>query len=363
MSALGVRCVILSAAKNLKGGFILMTIKEIAMLAGVSRGTVDRVLNNRGAVKPETARRILNIAETVGYSPNLAGKTLAARKKNLKFGYILFSGTSSNLFFKDMRAGIESRIALLKEYGACVEIREVKFADPEAQVFHIDELAALGIDGLVITPIAHPEVIKRLRMMSENNIPVVTANSDVCDSGRLCYVGSDYHKSGETAAGLMNMLTNGNAGIGIIGAPWAECHHERMAGFVKQIDLFYPGLSVISIAENNNDDIESYAVTTSMLKTHPEIDALYLTAAGVVGACRAVQNMGLEGKVRIVSNDATTTTRELVENGVIAATITQQPFTQGAKPLEILLDYVGMGIAPDEEYYYTKIEIKIKENL
>jgi len=69
----------------------MATIKEIAALAGVSRGTVDRVLNDRGAVNPETAEKIRKIAKELDYKPNRAGLVLAAQKKRLKLGVILFS--------------------------------------------------------------------------------------------------------------------------------------------------------------------------------------------------------------------------------------------------------------------------------
>ena len=49
----------------------MATIKEIAALAGVSRGTVDRVLNDRGAVNPETAEKIRKIAKELDYKPCL----------------------------------------------------------------------------------------------------------------------------------------------------------------------------------------------------------------------------------------------------------------------------------------------------
>ena len=62
----------------------MATIKEIADLAGVSRGTVDRVLNNRGAVNAKTAQKVLEIARALHYRPNKAGTALAAQKKNIK---------------------------------------------------------------------------------------------------------------------------------------------------------------------------------------------------------------------------------------------------------------------------------------
>lgn len=69
----------------------MATIKDIAALAGVSRGTVDRVLNNRGSVNPATAEKINEIAKALDYKPNKAGLALAAQKRSWKLGVILFS--------------------------------------------------------------------------------------------------------------------------------------------------------------------------------------------------------------------------------------------------------------------------------
>ena len=67
----------------------MATIKEIAERAGVSRGTVDRVLNNRGAVCAETEERIRAIIKELDYKPNKAGMALAAQKKKYLIGIIL----------------------------------------------------------------------------------------------------------------------------------------------------------------------------------------------------------------------------------------------------------------------------------
>jgi LacI family transcriptional regulator len=340
------------------------TIKEIAELAGVSRGTVDRVLNHRGAVKSATAQKILQIADTLGYSPNLAGKSLAVKKKQLKFGYILFSSTQSNPFFVDVVQGIEDGISMLREFGALVELRYTTVDNPTHQVELIDELVAEGINGLVITPINHPDVQARLARLTANGIPVITTNTDIPNCGRIAYVGSNYHKSGETAAGLMNLICGQTAQVGIImGSPMVLCHSERVNGFMQRAHRMYPGIQVVDTIINNDDDFESFIVTTKMLRQHPEITALYFAAAGVQGACRAVQEEGLAGKLKILCYDATSPVRQLMKDGVIVAAITQQPFTQGKKPLELLLDYVGLDKRPTKEYYYTKIEIKIRENI
>ncbi len=333
------------------------TIKEIARLAGVSRGTVDRVLNNRGAVNPETAEKVREIARAVNYSPNRVGKTLAVKKKRLRFGFILFSSTSSNPFFLDLVRGIEDRTESLKQYGVSVEVRYAAIDKPDLQVQLIDELLALGVDGLAITLINHPTVIARLKKLTATGFPVVTANSDIPECGRIAYVGSHYYKSGETAAGLMNLVCGGEAKVGvIIGSPWVLGHSDRVAGFTNRATEAYPGIRIADTAVNNDDDLDGFSVTLKMLREHPEIDALFLAAAGVGGACRAVEDLGLRGKIKIISYDIYNPIGKLVEEGAIVATITQQAFTQGAKPLD-------MGIKPETDCFYTKIEIKIKENL
>ena len=174
----------------------MVTIKEIARLSGVSRGTVDRVLNNRGSVKPETAEKVMQVIKDVNYSPSRAGKTLAIKKKQLKFGFILFSSTASNPFFLDVVRGIQARADFMKEYGVTVETRYATLDNPQLQVQLIDELINKSINGLAITPINHPIVAEKLKEIAKNGIPVVTSNSDIPNCGRIAYVGSDYYKSG-----------------------------------------------------------------------------------------------------------------------------------------------------------------------
>ena len=340
-----------------------MTIKEIARLSGVSRGTVDRVLNNRGSVNPETAERIRNIINAVNYTPNLAGKTLAIKKKNLKFGFILFD-TEKNPFFADVLKGIHSRFDILDAYGINMEIRFTEPDSPEKQVTAIDELMTHGIHGLAIAAINHPLVISKLKELTSQGIPVVTSNSDAPGCGRVAYIGSNYYETGRTAAGLLNLVCGSSANVGIvIGSQWMHCDSERVSGFTRQIADHYPYIKIVHTAANLSDEFESYTVTSKMLEHHPEINALYLAAAGVTGACRAVDNLGLKNRIKIISHDATPNTCRLIEQGFIAATITQQPFEQGAKPIDILIDLLGMNISPATEKIYTKIDIKIKENL
>ena len=93
----------------------MVTIKKIADLCGVSRGTVDRVINNRGNVKPETKELVLNMAKQLGYKPNPAGKALSARKKHPVVGVLLSS--EGNPFFDEVIRGIKLAAEKYEIYG------------------------------------------------------------------------------------------------------------------------------------------------------------------------------------------------------------------------------------------------------
>lgn len=67
---------------------MVVTIQDIAEEVGVSRGTVDRVLNHRGRVSKETEQRVLEVARRLGYQKSMAGTALAARRKKLQLGFI-----------------------------------------------------------------------------------------------------------------------------------------------------------------------------------------------------------------------------------------------------------------------------------
>lgn len=338
----------------------MATIKEIAALAGVSRGTVDRVLNHRGSVNPATAERIERIARELAYKPNVAGLVLAAQKKRLRLGVILFS--PENPFYLDVLEGVRAKAKELSGYNCTVLIRQIA-SSVEAQLAAIDELVAEEVSGITLAPYNDERIRQKINSLYQEGIPVVTLNTDIENSKRIAYVGSHYTRSGATAAGLLRLLTHGQVNIGIItGSSNILCHTERIAGFTETLRPYAESIHITGIAEVHDDEIESYEKTTALLKEHPEINALYFAAGGVYGGCRSVKALGLDGKLRIVAYDMVPTTRELLRQGTISAVICQQPFVQGSKPLSLLFTYLTTGGLPETEHNYVEADIRIREN-
>lgn len=339
----------------------MATMKEIAELSGVSRGTVDRVLNHRGIVNPETERKVLEIAKLLDYQPNKAGIALAAQKKKLKIGVLLFG--ADNPFFDEVMDGLHKKLDELSIYGCTLAIRRIPF-ELDTQLSVIDELLSEQIHGLILSPYNDTKIQERIDELWEQGIPCVTVNTDIPDSKRIAYVGSDYYKCGQTAAGLLSLMTGGSSRVGVVtGSHNILCHEERVSGFTDLLEKKHPQIQVVDVLENNDDDYKSYEAVTTLLEQHPETTALFFTAAGVYGGCRAILNAALPHPLKVVTFDAVPSTREMMELGIISATICQQPEEQGARSLALLVDYLLTGKLPEETLVHMELSIKIKENL
>ena len=335
----------------------MTTLKEIADLAGVSRGTVDRVLNHRGSVNPKTAEKVMSIAQALNYQPNRAGTALAAQKKKYKIGVIVFG--RNNPFFDEVMRGIHAKSDELKSYGITTIIRRVDF-DVRAQLDAIDELVSEGINGLVLAPYNDRAICDKINALDELHIPVVTINTDIEGSRRMAYVGSDYFRGGCIAAGLFALTATTDVSLGVItGSDHVLCHTERIRGLQRTLSDTYPNIHVNCILENHDDEIESYTVTKQLLAEHPDTDALFFTAAGIYGGCKAISEL----RPRIITFDEVPTTLELIKKGTVLATISQQPYRQGYRSLDILSEYLTSGILPENELQYVDHSIIIRENL
>lgn len=338
-----------------------ITIKKIAEICNVSRGTVDRVLNNRGNVKPETETFVRKIAEQMGYKPNPAGKALAAKKKNVVVGVLLIS--EGNPFFDEVIHGIRSAEKEYASYGMKVRIKTMHGYDADEQCRLMTELGK-EVNALILNPISDLKVKHKIDALVEQGVFVVTVNTDLENSQRACYVGSDYINGGETACGIMGILTGGKANIGIVtGSFKVTGHNQRIAGFEKVIERKYPKLKILEIVESEDDDIIAFEATNRLLEKYPQLDAIFIVAAGVYGVCRAVLAQNRQTHIKIVSFDSVPTTIEMLKQQVIDVTIYQHPYTQGNKAMQLVFAHLINGLEIKKEKHIVKNDIRVLENI
>lgn len=339
-----------------------VTIRQIAAVAGVSRGTVDRVLHGRPGVNPEIAMHVRHIADDLGFEPNLAGKILAARKQPIKIGCFLPS--IGNVFFEDVVAGFRDAEAAYSDFGLSVEVKEVKGFEPGEHIAAIQRLVENGCAALCVSTVDIPEIRACINGLVESGVPVVAVNTDLTKTKRLCYVGCNYLQGGSTAAGLLALTAPEKLELLIVtGSLNIRGHNQRIQGFSRTLRKKGVSYHLVDIFESLDNDEHAYEMTLRALRAHPEINCIYITAAGVAGVCRAVTELGLQRKLRVLCHDDIAATRQLVRDGVIDFTIGQEPHEQGYRAIQLLFDHFMSDKHTRPADYITNTVIVIKENL
>ncbi|MCD7868959.1 MAG: LacI family DNA-binding transcriptional regulator [Clostridiales bacterium] len=338
-----------------------VTIQDIAERAGVSRGTVDRALNQRGRVNPEVADRVLRLADEMGYVPK--HRKYETKKENLRLGIVTQLSKSS--FMLEVNRGIHKAMAELAEMGIQVLLRESVSVDEQEQLAMIDELTAEGIQGLALMPVDCEGVREKINELTEEKkIPVVTFNSDIVGTKRNCFVGMDNKRSGQTAAGLMGMLTGGVGKIMVItGFFSSNVNNSRVDGFVGELKKSFPGLEAAGVQCSFDDDREVEKIIKSAMQSIPGINGLFLVSAGQKGIERAFRSLELERRPYTIIYDLTPENTDLLERGMADFLIDQDEYVQGYEPLHILADLILKKKEIQDEYRYTDINIKTKYNI
>lgn len=120
---------------------------------------------------------------------------------------------------------------------------------PEDTLSHLQNLLDQQVQGLAVCAVNDPLVWKKVSDLCSQNIPVITFNSDLPESGRLCFVGQDYQKSGRIAAELISKCISKDASIlAAVGNLEFDGHRSRLEGFptVSVKSVFPTNRSVLS---------------------------------------------------------------------------------------------------------------------
>ncbi len=337
------------------------TIKEIARRSGVSRGTVDRVLNGRGKVRPEIARLVEEIAKSLDYRPNTVAKALATHGRGPGICVILH--VQGNFFYDDVLKGIDRAAAEIKDFGIRVSVKRGANFDVDAQIANIDAAVAEGYESVVLVPINHERVIAKVRDATEAGVKFLYINNFIEGTEQLCYIGCDYFKSGRIAAQLFRLLAGPGARIGMISPPLLmRGHFLRKTGLEEAVLDEYPGMKLVAVREVPSDEDIAFIQTKAMLRENPEIDSIFYATGGLAGGLEALRDLGLYGRLTIIAVDHSRPVMEGIADGGIQATICQEPEEQGYTAIKTMFEYLVTQIPPPARVILIDPSIKIRQS-
>jgi LacI family transcriptional regulator len=184
-------------------------IKDIATLAGVSIGTIDRVLNNRGEVSDDTQKKVLKIAKDLGYTPNIFAKSLSS-KKTTKIAIVIPDASDKNPYWEKPVKGIKLASEELVHYNTTILYKHFDASDEKSFRKVLQNVTEQQPDGIVLNPVFENTSLEFIKIFDAHNIPYVFIDVDLAGVNNLAYFGQDAALSGKVAAKLMDLSTKGN---------------------------------------------------------------------------------------------------------------------------------------------------------
>jgi LacI family transcriptional regulator len=331
-----------------------MTVREIAEKAGVSIGTVDRVLHNRGRVSPKTKASILAIIEQSGYTPNPIARHLKLNKK------YPFADEDSG-YWRIACAGIQKAQKELAAFGVSVKRFEFNRYVRASFAKAMASFDPMQFAGLLIAPVIPDETTALLSRLPAN-YPVVFFDAQIPTFKPLTRIGQNAYQSGLLAGRLLEAFSSRSGPYVIVGTHSEDYHiRRRIEGF----RAYFEGRGY-EVHLRECFDIEHREkrehFTCLLLQEFSSIDGVFVTNASVHGIAADLNRRPGQKHITVVGYDLVPENIRQIEASTIDCIISQRQEQQGYQGIYQLYRSVVLGQSVEPEIEMP-IDIHLRENL
>jgi len=339
-------------------------IKDIARIANVSIGTVDRVIHNRGEVSEATREKIKRLLEQYDYTPDVMASSLAL-KKQISLGVVMPRLVNEHVFWKLPQAGIQRALKELGHFNLNVESFYFDQYDTADFTRMMKTFPFKRIQGVLFAPVFQEESLAFIRKCAAEQLPLVLFNSLLEEESVRSYVGQDAFRSGYVAAKLINYGMEPRRDVAIINMSTRKEHYAHIISREKGFRTFFEERSdrldlLVTIDLNG---VEEHHLNDRLEEAFRQYDiaGLFVTNSRVY---KVAEFLALQGmmNVRLVGYDLLPASIDYLKRDYIDFLISQKPEEQAFRGLHSLFYLVAFNRQP-EERQLMPIDIITRENL
>lgn len=339
-------------------------IVDIAQMAGVSVGTVDRVIHNRGRVSEENRKKVNAVLENVNYQPNMMARSLASRKQHHLVAIIPSFGEGE--YWEAISEGIDKASSEMGTYN--IHITKLFFDQYNNQTFDdiIRNLLDEQVDGVLMATLFTDSVVYLSQLLNEADIPYIYVDSNIPGEHQLAYFGTESYDAGLIAAKLLTDKIARTSDILIAGIihngkndsnqgknrKEGFCHYLKESGFAGK-------LHEVELTINDSD--YNFTKLDDIFKRNPNIEGavIFNSTCYILGNYLQAKELR---NIKLVGYDLIEKNTSLLSEGTITALIAQRPERQGYDAIKSLCSFLVFKQHP-EKVNLMPIDILIKENL
>ena len=343
----------------------MITIKEIAEIANVSVGTVDRVIHARAGVSEKTRIRVQKILKEQNFKINNIARSLAMKKK-YNLSVLTPSFDSDNLFWKSPLLGVLKGAEEVISFG--VEVKKFTFnqLDKNSYLQSFKELINGNPEAVILTPLFLNETKIMVDLLEKKGIPYIFLNIEMNDFKNISFIGQDSYKGGYLSGKLMHICTENKAKYLITDIESKLHNNNVIEGRIKGFNAYFNQNKIpFESVSLNFEDFKNLDLVKQQLKeifdNHKNISGVLVPSSRISTISSCIDSDKLK-KLSLIGFDTTEQNISYLKNDKITFLISQKSFNQGLKSVKIMTDYLIQNKIPQQKIY-SPLEIITKENL
>jgi LacI family transcriptional regulator len=340
-------------------------IKDIAERAGVSVGTVDRVLHERPNVSPKALEKVKKALAEMDYKPNMYASALA-HNKSYNF-YCVIPKHESEAYWEELEEGVIAGCERRRDFRVQEHILYYNRFSTDTFAKAMNECLKQELDGVIVVPSTLETTRRFTDIMHQKQIPFILLDSYMPDLKPLSFYGQDSFSSGYFAARMLMMLAPQEKEIMLMkqtykGLVASKQQDNRETGFRHYMKDHFPKVVIHDIDLKMEDKNEQHDEQLELFfKNHPKVHhcITFNSRAYVVAEFLQKSN---RRDVQIMGYDMIHRNAECVRQGSISFLIAQHAYMQGYACIQTLFDAIVLKKEVDP-VNYMPIELLAKENI
>ena len=341
-----------------------ITIFDVAALAGVSKGTVDRVLHNRGQVSKKSAEKVRKAIEQLNFEPNLYASMLAS-KKNRVIACLLPESEPGEFWDMIRRGCVEGGEALS---GLNISTRIITYDqyDPESFDTAYKSLLALEPSGVVLPPLFKNGTMALASQLRSRGIPYIYVDTKLEEADYFAYFGMPMYQSGYLCAALLTERLAPEQVRDIVvvrifrdKSRQSDPTVSRREGFNDYIFSHFPDCRITNLFV---DPSRPESAGKSLKELTPDKKLVVMFNSRIHLITDYLRKHPSEGR-RVIGFDNLEKNVEALRNGDVTFLIAHHTSQQAFQAVFTLADYIVKGKKPVSRDNYAHMDILSRLNI
>ena len=330
-----------------------VSINEIVAATGLSRATVDRVLNKRAGVHPRTQAHVLRVLARLenGGEPGLQESFSLQKREAHRFAIVVQAGET-------FRRSVLETVQKLQNAESGAAILQAAASDSDEETIELIQTVGRESDGLALVSKNIEPVKSALKELRGAGKSVVALVSDLDVTARNAYVGIDNRAAGQLAAFILGRCLEraGDAKVAVVVGYFSYlCQEDREIGFRSLLRQRFPRIEIVEVVKGEDSREATYEAVLRLLKKRRDIAGIYNVAGGNFGLAKAIDEAQLAQRPLYLAHEVNEITEPLLRTGVIDFLITQDVRSLVRLGRQVLID-LRLGVGAVRELNYLPVQ-------